>query len=184
MTSAVELVNNALIFLGQPLIQSLEQTTPPAAVFAATLYQSTLDEVLRAHPWNFAIDRVELAPLAAAPAYGYQFTFQRPADWLRTLETSAPDFRHEGKRILANVSSLQLRYVRRVTDLTEWDALAAAAAARNLAAKLAYPLTKSNTVQEAQWQMYVAILKQAKGVDAQEEPAEEFEQSSLLTVRR
>lgn len=184
MQSAVSVVNQALIFLGQPPIQSLTQATPPAAVFASALYESTLEEVLRSHPWNFAINRVELAPLAAAPAYGYQFAFQRPSDWLRTLETSAPDFRHEGKRILANVSSLQLRYVRKAEDLTEWDALAAAALVRNLAQKLAYPLTKSTSLQEAQWQMYVAILKQAKGVDAQEEPADEFEQSSLLTVRR
>jgi len=184
MQSAVEAVNNALIFLGQPPIQSLTQSTPPAAVFAASLYNSTLDEVLRAHPWNFAIDRVELPPLATAPAYGYQFAFQRPGDWLRTLETSATDFRHEGKRILANVSSLQLRYVRRETDLTVWDSLACAALARSLASKLAYPLTKSTSLQEAQWNMFVAVLKQARGVDAQEEPAEEFEQSSLLSVRR
>jgi hypothetical protein len=182
MKTAVEAVNHALIFLGQAPIQDLSQTTP-AAQAASVLYLPALEEVLRAHPWGFATTRKKLAPLADAPDYGYSYQYQRPAGWLRTLECSANDFRHEGKHILCNDSSITLRYIRREEDLTVWDALACQALARNLAAKLAYPLTKSKSEQEAQWGMYASVLEQARGIDGQEEPTEEFEQSTLLSVR-
>jgi len=184
MESDVEVVNHALIFLGQPPIQTIGDPTPPSSATAGVLFTPALEETLRAHPWNFAIKRVALAPLATAPAYGYSYQYARPADWLRTLECSADDYRHEGDKILCNDSSLQLRYVFREVSIDKWDALACAALARNLATKLAYPLTKSTTQQQAQWEMYAAVLQQARSVDAQEEPAEVFEESSLLAVRR
>ena len=185
MENLVEIVNNALIFLGERPIQSLEQPTQPA-VLAAALWPGCRDEVLRAHPWNFAIKRAVLAPLAEAPAFGYGQQFALPADWLRTLDTDIrnKDYKMEGRRILCNATSLQLRYVARIDEVRDWDALAASAAARCLASKLAYPLTKSASLQDAQWQLYVQVLGQARSVDAQEDPADEFEESSLLSVRR
>lgn len=180
--SDVEIVNQALVHLGQPPIQSLDQTTP-AAVAAKAIYQATLEECLRAHPWNFATGRVTLDPLEEPPAFGWSYQFSRPADWLRTLETSATSWRHEGKTILCNEGTLEIRYIRRVSDPTEFDALFGAALARLLSAKLAYPLTKSTSLMEAQWQMYAAVLQQARSVDAQEEPADDFEESSLLRAR-
>lgn len=183
MNSKIDAVNQALIFIGKDPITALDDGSPVAGK-ANLLIDSAIDETLRAHPWNFAIKRVVLDPLATAPSFGYTNQFQRPADWVRTMSLSTLDFRREGNSFLANEDQLQLKYIYRVTDLTQWDSLAAAALARNMAAKLAYGLTGSNTTQEAQWQMFAAILKQARFVDAQEEPGEEFEESSLLSVRR
>lgn len=185
MESVVEVVNNALIFLGERPIQALDQSTQPA-VISSILYPSARDEVLRAHPWNFAVKRVELAPLEEPPDFGYGQQFNRPADWLRTLDIDirSQDYKQEGPRILCNATSIRLRYVARIVNPIEFDALFAATLARNLAAKLAYPLTKSTSLQESQWQLYVALLSQARTVDALEEPADEFEESSLLSVRR
>lgn len=183
MENQLEVVNNALIYLGEPPLQELGLEKPGASAAAGALWNGALKEVLRSHPWNFAVRRVQLAPLAVAPSYGFSYQYQRPADWLRTLETSARDYRHEGKLILCDASALNLRYIARIDDLTVWDALACAALARNLAAKLAYPLTQSTSLQQAQWEMYVALLNQARGVDAQEEPSEDFEESSLITAR-
>lgn len=183
MKSAIQIINQALIFLGEAPIESANIGTK-AAIAAQTVYEPTVDEVLRAHPWNFAVKRQTLPPLADAPPFGYAYQFQRPADWLRTLSCSARDYRMEGGRIHANEESIDLRYIARITDVTLYDALFCTAVARCMSSKLAYPITKSTSKQQAEWELYVQVLGQAKFVDALEEPAEEFEESSLITVRR
>jgi len=183
MNSKTEVVNNALIFLGQAPLQVVDNSTP-AGTFAGALWNAALEETLRAHPWNFASSRDELSPLSDGPKFGYSYQFNKPSDLLRTLEIfNTKDFRNEKRKILANVSFLQIRYISKVEDLNVWDALAAAALARNLATKLAYPLTQSTAQQNAQWEMYAAVLQQARNVDAQEEPADEFEVSDLILGR-
>ncbi len=183
MNSKVEVVNNALVFLGQIPVQVVDSSTK-AGTFAGTLWNAALEETLRAHPWNFACYRKELSPLSDNPKFGYSYQFNKPSDWLRTIEIfNTRDFRNEGRQILANVEFLQMRYIRKVEELNVWDSLAAAALARNLAAKLAYPLTQSTSQQNAQWEMYVAVLQQARSVDSMEEPADEFEESDLIAGR-
>lgn len=183
MKNAVQIINQALVFLGEAPIENASIATK-AAIAAQTVYEPTVDEVLRAHPWNFATRRQFLSPLVEAPPFGYGYQFQRPSDWLRTLSCSARDYRIEGARILANKDSIELRYIARITDVSLYDSLFCTALARCLSAKLAYPITKSTSKQQAEWELYVQVLGQAKFVDALEEPAEEFEESSLITVRR
>ncbi len=183
MKSKIDAVNQGLIFIGQNPINALDEGSVNAGK-ASLLIDQAMDEVLRAHPWNFAIKRVRLTPLATTPPFDYAYKFQRPSDWIRTLSTSTLEFVREGDAFLANVPTLDLIYVFRETDLTRWDALAAAALARNVASKLAYNITGSSTVQDAQWQMYAALLRQAQTIDAQEQPAGDFEESSLISARR
>lgn len=180
--SDLEIINQALVMLGANPIASLDEGTKQATA-AAVFYPLSRDEVLRAHPWNFAIKRVHLSPLTTPPAYGYSAAFQLPSDWLRTLEVSADEFNHEGGQILCNASGIDLRYVFRNTAVTTYDSLCVAAISCNLSAKLAVPITGSTSLQQTMWQMYTAQLAQARAIDAQEEPAPMFEPSRLLAER-
>lgn len=186
MEDKTEVVNNALIFLGVAPIANLDEDGSDTAIAARTVFAAALRETLRAHPWNFAIGRQKLAALADAPTFGWTYQFQLPADCLRVLSVGKgiTSWRVEGKRILADTAALDLRYVRKVDELIEWDDLAAAALARNLAAKLCYPITKSTSLMDAQWGMYTAVLKQARGIDALEEPAEDIEEEVGLIAAR
>lgn len=150
---------------------------------SSAVYDLTLDATLRAHPWNFAVSRAQLAQLMEKPISDYSAQFQRPADWLRTLSVDCDDYRHEGDRILANASSLCLRYVKRVTDPNLYDALFVNALARHLASKIAYPITKSTSLADSMFNLYIQELGQATRTEAQEEPADDMPESELILER-
>lgn len=65
LTSDVQIVNLALTRLGDLRIAALSDATP-AAQAANAVYASLRDEVLRAHPWNFAIQRATCGKVADA----------------------------------------------------------------------------------------------------------------------
>ena len=64
MTTEVDIVNAALIKLGERTIASLTDAVKPAQL-ANAVYADLRDALLREHPWNFAMVRVSLAVRAA-----------------------------------------------------------------------------------------------------------------------
>lgn len=183
MLSPIDVINVALGFLGQPPIESLTGTSK-VQLLVSQNYLPSLKEVLRAHPWNFAVTRVVLAPDPIAPAFGNVQRFLKPADWVRTLGADDLDLLNEGRYILANATSLNLSYIARIEDLSQWDDEAKNALARLLAHKFAYALTGSTSLADSQYALYAALLEQARNIDAQEEPAPQWSgRSSLLMVR-
>lgn len=182
MLNKLDIINAALVSLGAPPVQ--DPTASVAAITVATFWKMVLRSTLRSHPWNFAVTRRTLAPQADAPDHGYGKAFPLPPDWIRTLSTSEDDFKSEGGRIVCNASTLQLRYVAMIEDPARFDSLFAEAVAAHLAAKAAYPLTKSSSQADVCWNAYKEILRLARSVDSLEEPADEFEESSLITSRR
>ena len=181
MANKLDIINSALVSLGAPPVQDLDSSTASKA--AAAFWPMVVPATLRSHPWNFSVTRRTLAPLATSPDHGYSQAFPLPSDWIRTLSTSEDDFKSEGKKILCNAASLQLRYVAMVEDPAQWDALFCEAVAVHIAAKLAYPLTKSASQADVCWSAYKEILRLARSVDSLEEPPDEFEESSLITSR-
>ena len=184
MATIVEICNIPLVTLGAAPIQDLypKENTVPARL-AATFYAISRDEVLRSHPWNFAAKRVRLAPLADAPVSGYARAFKLPADWLRTIEVSADDWKHENGCILCDESSIVLRYIYRLEDESRFDSLFTVALGYSLGTKMAYPLTKSTTQVDVMTKLYAEYLQLARSVDAQEDPAEQFGESDMINVR-
>ena len=73
--SAVQICNNALIKLGANTITSLSDDTKPARL-CNKIYTVLRDDLLRSHPWNFAIGRSSLAQLVDAPAFGFSFQYR------------------------------------------------------------------------------------------------------------
>ena len=153
-------------------------------------YEAGRDFVLRLHPWNFAIRRSSLAQNAEAPAFGYAFSFRLPTDpyCLRVLTinstTSPPDWKVEGRDLLADEGAVDLVYVARIVDVTTYDAAFVQAFAHYLAWKLAKPLTGSRTESESKREEFFQILRTARGVDGMEDvqnalPTSPFVQEQL-----
>ena len=180
----LDIINTALISLGAPPVQSINEETTQARIIKA-VWNLSLRAVLRAHPWNFAISRKILAPLTTPPAFGFGQVYALPEDWIRTLSAEADSYKQEGRFVLCDVpGALPLRYVRFVNDPTLFDASFCDALAAHLAFKAAYPLTQSSTQQDLCWKAYDALLRLARSIDAQEDTPDEFEVSSLIYVRR
>lgn len=186
MTTAVTICSNALLELGADPINSLEEGTKFARL-CANLYPSLRDDVLRAHYWKCATKRVILSPLEEKPAFGWAYQFKLPGDWLRTVQVGdqycQPDYEQEGMNLLMRVSECKLKYVWRNEVEASWSRNLIRQMEIEMAARLAYAVTKSTTVRDSKLQEAMAHLKVAKAIDGQDNPAEEFAEASLLTAR-
>lgn len=185
MASVVDICNRALDKLGQGPIVSLEDGTKSANLCNRN-WSLIRDQVLRDHPWNFAVRRVILAPDVNNPAWGFEYRLPLPSNCLRLLEVqnlSTGQYQVEGKAILANDSALKIRFIARVADPNDYDSLFQDAVASRLAVELCESLTQSNSKKELLIQEYEMILTAAKRVDGQENPPVKFEEDEWLLVR-
>jgi len=184
MSSPITICSNALLKLGARPISSFDEATD-AARLCSNLWPQVRDAVLRAHPWNCAIKRTNLAPKADPPAFGFSFAFTLPADCLRLLEAdTAFDYVVEGREILGDENPLYIRYIYRNEDPNSYDTLLVDALSAVMQAELAYPITKSTSQQDAAWALYTGKLKLARAVDGQEGSPETFGDFPLISIRR
>lgn len=78
MVTDVDIVNAALIKLGERTIASLSDAVKPA-LLANAIYADLRDALLREHPWNFAVVRTSLAvPASLAPGGRYGTAYMLP----------------------------------------------------------------------------------------------------------
>ncbi|WP_342051993.1 MULTISPECIES: hypothetical protein [unclassified Cupriavidus] len=186
MATAVSICSNALLMLGAKPINALDEKTEHARL-CSNLYQSVRDDLLRAHPWNCATKRDILAPLVDAPKFDFGYQFELPGDWLRTLQVGEKrqplSYRSEGRCILASVTVLPIVYIFRNDVEQSWSTNLVELAELQMAAKMAYAVTKSSSIRDSFRDEFVRAFKVAKAVDGQDDPPEEFAEGSLLESR-
>lgn len=186
MHTSVSICTNALLMLGAQTIASLTENTDRARL-CANLYPTVRDDLLRAHPWNCAVKRVQLAPETTAPAWGYSYAYALPPDWLRTLAVGDDgfeiDYRHESGKLLADANPLKFRYIWRNDQEATWDAAMVNAITLAMAARMAYAITQSNAREQALQQELVITLKRARAADGQDDPPQTLGDFPLLNAR-
>lgn len=168
-TSETAICNSALIKVGASRIIDLSDNSE-RAVLLQEQYHKLRDEVLAAHPWNFAIKRAELAPLVATPSFGFGYQFQLPSDCLRVLETDYPpeEWNIEGSLILLDFAEVSIKYISRITAVAEFSALFAETLACRIAAEICYSITQSTSLRDALDKDYRYKLSQARSFNGQE----------------
>jgi len=195
MATEAGICNSALSKLGNNRIVSLTEGTP-AANLCIEQYGKLRDHLLRAHDWNFAASRVKLAQLSSVPAFGYQFQYALPADWMRTISVHAEDSRNhpitdyatestdaEGRVLRADHAEVYLRYVRKLTDPNVMDPAFREALAWRLAMELAVPLAKSGSLRDRMERGFEDSLAVAKSVDGQDDPPQVLPSGGWITAR-
>lgn len=183
--SVVGICNIALVSLGANTITSLSDGTVEA-VLCDSMWDNARRAVLRLHPWNFALKRLELAPEVGTPSFDFKYTFPLPADSLRVIQVFRnPDYRVEQKKIISNTSTCFLKYVFDNQDIGSWDDSFKDLMAARMRFDLAYAITRSNTAVNTAAALYNEKLKTAKGIDASEDIQEPFGQfdNALVGVR-
>jgi len=170
-TSVVDICNSALNQLGATNILSLADDTKVARIVNQRFPQ-VRDSLMRSHPWNCLISRATLAPDLNQPAFEFGNAFTLPTDpyCLRVLSIGRADlpYRLEGRKILSGESNIELTYVGRVTDVSEWDSLFSETLVAALATDICYSIVGSNTLQQTFRALYEDKLKEARFVDATE----------------
>ena len=183
-SSVVDLINNSLSLVGADFITSIDQNTR-AAVVSKQVYPGVRDATLRAFTWNCAEKAVILAPLATPPAFVWAYAFQMPSDCLRIIQIEGePEYKVQGRTILVNQDAIQLTYVFRQEDVTQYDALLSSCMEARLAAELAFSLLESKSLRDDMWGLYTIKLKEAKGVDSRERSIQTFDTDIWLASRQ
>lgn len=184
-TTEVTICNSALIKLGAERINSLSETNKRARL-CNEQYSKLRDEVLRSHPWNFAIKRVALASTGVKPLFDYDYEFTIPTDVLRiiSLHDKTIKWRIEaGRKLLSDSSEVNIEYIAQVTAAAEFDTYFAEALALRLASDLAYPLVQSLNLQNSMLQRYELHMKNARSLDAQEGTPSDLIDDTWVEIR-
>lgn len=186
MTTNITIANNALALLGDDPISDFNEGSVRASL-VSDMYENVLLSTLRMLPWNCAIKRVVLSPSVGTPVFGFTYKFNLPSDWVRTLSINEKqdiiEFKIEGRTILTDVDTLQLRYVFKNEDAATYDSGLVDVLTFKLAAALAYPITKSTTQAQLMEQKADMAMRQAKGIDAVEEVQDTWFDDSLISRR-
>ena len=183
--SEVEICNRALVKLGEKTILSLDDDSKTGRT-CNLLYEPTRDYVLRSHPWNFAIKRVELAQNTEGPVYDYDYSYKLPSDCLRVLIPNREQWVYgiEGRNLVTDWPDSWLKYIRRVEDTNQMDASFKESLACKLAAEMAVTLTDNDARHKDMVQLYQISITQARGVDAMEDGPRWLTSEEWLDSRR
>lgn len=165
-------------------------------------YEFVRDAELRRRKWCFSLTRTTLPAIASpdpAPT-PYSYAYQLPSDCLKVLSVGdyAPggsyvdlntaldtaEFKIEGRRILTDFAApLRLRYVKQVTDPTQFDAAFVESFAARLAYEIAMPITQSRSVKDDAWSDYVVSIREAVKANAIEVAPEQMNDDAWLQAR-
>lgn len=188
LTSKTQVMNSALRKLGAESITSASDNSNRARLVSAS-YEIQLEKLLTAHPWNKAIDYVELAAIDPTPGdvYDYSYAFQLPSDCLRVLNTSAGSREcweevSEG-RLLADVSEITVKYVKKVEDVSALGAQFCEALAWAIAFDLAYSFTQSASMVQLCKDEAEKAVRAARSYDAQVGSVKVVEANDWLDAR-
>jgi len=183
--SETDICNSALRRLGEATILSLTDGTANAN-YCQQFYEVERNFLLRVYPWGFANKRVTLGRSTTVPDWEYSYLYALPNDYLKLLDVLDSDFEDikiEGRFIATNLETVKIKYTAKITNTPEFDATFSEMLAVRLAAVLAYPLTKSNTVSQAMWKLYEEYEMDAFSADGQEGTPDALEDRSLIAIR-
>jgi len=188
----VDILNQALGYLGEARVQSLTQASNSAKVGSDAM-RSSVEEVLEIHDWNSALERQTLSRLSQENKFGPKYSYQLPNDFmnLTTFNDGVAEYRIEGKRIVTDETEVEIVYVAYPTDFSVLDASLVRAIASNLAFNISINVTGEIGTQGRMLELHERFLARARTKDARESSREsqslyeEFMRDSpMLKVRR
>jgi hypothetical protein len=189
-SNKTSIANLCLTRLGAQRITNIDTEQTENAAKIRAVFDFLRDEVLRSHPWNFAVERINFNKTTNAPAYGFLNEFQIPGDVLRVLPPStgvssslAGEYKIEGDKILTNDGSFMARCIKRIEDTTRWDASFVECFAARLQAELAYAIVNNRALAGDLFNLYLAKLRAAKAYDAMEDTPDPMTADIWLRAR-
>lgn len=198
MASQVEIVNAGLTILGSGRITSIDDDLK-AAREAKAIYDITRNALLASHNWSFAKARAQLPALSTAPLFEYAYQYQIPVDCMRLLfvgdwyagldltdyrGSPTEEFVIEGRVILTNFTSpLNVKYVKLISDTTQFAPAFTLMFAAALAEVLAEPLTQSDSKKEFAARAKQRALNDAIRANAIEMPPTKLPDDEWLISR-
>jgi hypothetical protein len=188
MVSEVSICNQALSWLGQNAILSLDDESV-AAEWMNNNYPFIRDAVTEERMWTFATARYK-SVTATATEWGH-YVHDVPLGWLSVYRVfldqrglnQFTDYRVESNGILASVDTLWLWGLERVVDTGKFSTMFTQALAARIAADAAIPLTQNRQLQIDMWALYGDKLAAAAARDGQQGTNDKITQTTLVNSR-
>jgi hypothetical protein len=173
---SINIINRALIKLGQPTISSVSQE-PNGRLFGI-VYEDIKNWMLSQHPWRFAIKRVVLAPDEEKPISGFAYAYTLPSDFLGlysfgkyfktpnysdNVVSSDQRYSIEGDKILCDVEKeLYLTYMAQIKEADKFSPSFREALIAKLAAEYAPRVKQSTSLAKSLNEDFLYYLQQAE----------------------
>lgn len=185
MSNKIAITNSALITLGANTIASFADKSLEATA-AGAKWDIARRDLLRLHPWNFAVKRRELAQKVAGPVYDYEFKYTLPAESVKLLQVfEDSDYKLERRDILTDKKTCFIKYIFDNQEVAEWDAAFVNLMVARLAWELSYTLPHTRTMIDTMYTLYREALQLAKALDSHEDIEDPIDQAmpDLIAAR-
>lgn len=192
MASEIEVYKAAALGVGSETEITSPTDPRPLAKKIRAAWNLNRRAAIREGSWNFATKRANLPALVDAPAFGFEWQFQLPADFLRLVEVHGTDSRYltesdfqieSGKILCSRASPLPIRYLADVVEPGQWDDTFAAAFGQRIACEIGRSIAGSTFDRDGAWGKYKDLLAAAKRVDAMENPPLDQAESDWVIAR-
>ena len=184
MTDKLSLYNGALTILGERKLASLTENRPPRHKLDDIWDNDLRERVLQHGQWNFAGRTVQLeASPSITPSFGYQFAFDKPVDFIRTMQVAYDEYFNlpitrysdEASWLFSDSEVIYLQYVSKDSqwgfDFSLWPENFTEYVEFYLAKKVAPRLIGLDINKQELARDTKNQLADAKGTDAMEAPA-------------
>lgn len=184
--SKLDILNQAIVLLGDTAVTSFEQDDGAAAQAARQIYDRLVESLFTvdSYKFRFAVKQFKLNQLQAAPMDaddgGFKYAYALPSDFLQLVVLNTR-FEYEiyGNQIRCNDTNLILDYVYRV-DESLWPAYFEEMVVYRLAADLCMPVTDNASLEDRLMNKFDMARRTAKAIDSKQVPNKPFSQSPML----
>jgi hypothetical protein len=183
MPNRLSLYNGALTIIGERKLSSLTEEREARRKLDDVWDNDLVDRVLQMGQWNFAGRAVELqASASVTPSFGYQFGFDKPIDYVRLLRIAQDAYfkqpltayHDESAWWFCDLETIYVQFVSNDTqygsDFSLWPRNFAEMVEHYMAYKVAPRLTGLDLDSDALLAKWKLMLRDAKAVDAMEQP--------------
>lgn len=154
MPSKTDIANMALHRVGAQRIMDLNDADSKSARVLRDFFEPAIREVGRLAEWQCLKDRVTLAQLATAPAFGWDYAYQLPVTFLRLVKLNGVDYRGqpgddheiEGRTLLTDQATADIEFIAYKEETADYDPLFVKAIVAKLAAEIAVPLRQDEAL--------------------------------------
>lgn len=191
----INIINNALNYLGQQNIQSIDEQNDRARK-CKQLYDVARKELLRKQDWGFAQEEVELNKLTTENYLERRYVYAYPTDALFIKKIYSKEsirlrrnFEYrvavlDGQKVIcSNQTNPRAIITKDVQDTTLFDETFKEALSYLLASKVALALTGDTQIVSLAIQQYQLALDGATLVNKQEEPTVLRQESDFWKIR-
>lgn len=192
--TTTDLGNLALDFIEQNYAMTDVESDPSSSGKAVRRhFWQCWDETLQSAPWNCARKRKGLAQLEETPAWGFDYYYQVPSDYMNMQEI---DGLSEGqqwaieetdagvKAIAIDLDApLYIAYTYQLRDISKASPLFKSAFVARLGAAICPPLAKSSTIETKCWNVFSRMIMEAQGADGREGSRKAQPDSMVVSIR-